>query len=329
MFRNFHPKAEEQALSNSYLDLARTVLLRERRPLTARKILEEAILAAVVPSHLYGNTPHKTLHARLSEDILRNRQRSAFFRTSAGEFFLRELINDQTLKQEYRQEYRAPRRQIKKREAPVLAFPRDLWLRYFESSTCLELKDFNSIITSFGPNYIPPNELTSEASYLPVHSFLIAHKANSILSYVFGRLNAASDPLEEVRSIGFGGYVHETDQDISYESLWGILESGISTFCHGTGLTYELAEHARYTGALKPRYCKLSTDRFGTQALFFIIDFNCPPEFDPSGQNLTIRGLKWINQRSRPNSLSRYDPLSQEMLSAEEETRLSPFAMPT
>ena len=326
---SFHPKAEEQALSNSYLDLARAVLLRERRPLSARTILEEAILAAVVPSHLYGNTPHKTLHARLSEDILKNRQRSAFFRTSAGEFFLRELISDPTLKPEYRQEYRAPRRQIKKREAPVLAFPRDLWIQYFKKSSYLELEDFKSIFRSIGPKYILPSELSGEANYLPVHSFLIAHKGRNILSYVFGRLNTKSDPLDEVKSIGFGGFVHETDQDISYESIWGILESGISTLCHGAGLTYELAEHARYTGALKPRYCKLSTDRFGAQALFLIIDFECPPEFDPSGQNLTIRGLKWISQQNRPNSLSKYDPLSQEMLSTEQEAHLNPFEMPT
>lgn len=315
-------------MTNSYLDLARAVLLRERRPLTAKKILEEAVLAAVVPSHLYGNTPHKTLHARLSEDILKNRQRSAFFRTSAGEFFLRELINDQTLKPEYRQEYRATRRQIKKRDAPILAFPRDIWLQHFRNSTCLELNDFNGLVASIGPNYVRPNELNGEINHLPVHSFLIAHRGASILSYVFGRLNSTSDPLEEVRSIGFGGYVHEADQDISYESLWGILESGISMLCNGTGLSYEMAEHARYTGALKPRYCKLATDRFGTVAIFLIIDFKCPPEFDPSGQNLTIRGLKWINKQSRPNSLSNYDPLSQEMLSAEQGARLSPFATP-
>ena len=316
-------------MSNSYLDLARAVLLRERRPLSARKILEEAILASVVPSHLYGNTPHKTLHARLSEDILKNRQRSAFFRTSAGEFFLRELISDPTLKPEYRQEYRAPRRQIKKHEAPVLAFPSELWIHYFKKSAYLELEDFKSIVGRLGPTYVSPKELTGEVNYLPVHSFLIAHRDRNVLSYVFGRLNAISDPLDEVKSIGFGGYVHETDQDLSYESIWGILESGISTFCHGTGLTYDLAENARYTGALKPRYCRLSTDRFGKQALFLILDFNCPEGFDPSGQNLTVRGLKWISQQNRPNSLSKYDSLSHEMLSAEQEARLSPFAMPT
>ena len=316
-------------MSNSYLALARTVLLRERRPLTARKILEEAILAAIVPSHLYGQTPHKTLHARLSEDILAKRQKSAFFRTSAGEFFLRELIHDQTLSHACKQEYRAPRRQIRRREAPVLAFPRDLWLNCFNESNCVEMEDFNRATATLKPNYIPPQELKTGGNHLPVQSFLIAHKKASILSYVFGRLNVLSDPIEEVRSIGFGGYVHEADQDISYESLWGIVETGISVFSHGTGMSYELAEQARYTGALKPRYCILSTDRHGREALFFVIDYRCPPEFDSSGQNLTIRGLKWIGSQSRPNTINKYDPLSQEMLAAEQGAKLYPFETPT
>lgn len=311
-------------MSNSYLDLARTIILSARRPLTAKRILEEAILATIVPSHLYGRTPHKTLHARLSEDILTNRQRSAFFRTSAGEFFLRELIYDQTIDPEFKQEYRAPRRQIRRREAPVLAFPRELWLQNFNESNCVALEEFSYAISALRPNYIPPQKLTT-SNYLPVQSFLIAHKETSILSYVFGRLNALSDPVDEVRSIGFGGYVHESDQDISYESLWGIIESGISVFSHGTGMPYELAEQARYTGALRPRYCVLSTDRYGSEVLFFIIDYRCPPEFDPSGQNLTIRGLKWIGSRSRPNTLNRYDPLSQEMLTVEQGAKLYPF----
>jgi len=248
------PRADEEepSLTNSYLDVARKVLLVARRPLTANEIFEEAILSTSVPSHLYGRTPHKTLHARLSEDILKNRQRSAFFRTSAGEFFLRELIHDRTIDDSHKQEYRAPRRMIRRREAPVLAFSKELWRSCFQKSTCVEIDHFRRAADDIRPNYISPQNLKDRDDYLPILSFLIAHREASVLSYVLGRLNVSEDPIENFRSIGFGGFVHESDQDISYESLLAIVESGVSMLSHGAGLSYELAEQARYSGALKP-----------------------------------------------------------------------------
>ncbi len=74
---------------DAYLHIAEEVLRLERRPMSARAMLVAAYRHNIVPSHLFGRTQHKTLGARLSKDILERREKSAFFRTAPGRFFLR------------------------------------------------------------------------------------------------------------------------------------------------------------------------------------------------------------------------------------------------
>ncbi len=64
-------KGESLNLDN-YLDIAQKVLKASRRPMTANAIMDAAYKAQIVPVHLFGATQHKTLQARLSEEILSN-----------------------------------------------------------------------------------------------------------------------------------------------------------------------------------------------------------------------------------------------------------------
>src|SRR5258707_9859207 len=67
-------------LVDAYLIIAEAVLRAARRPLSPRSIMNAAFKAGIVPEHLFGKAQHKTLHARLSEDILDNKLESRFFR---------------------------------------------------------------------------------------------------------------------------------------------------------------------------------------------------------------------------------------------------------
>jgi len=78
---------------DSYLAIAERVLEEARMPLVPSEILRRAYLADAVPPQLYGRTQHKTLQARLSEDILLKRERSAFFRTDPGHYLLARVPN--------------------------------------------------------------------------------------------------------------------------------------------------------------------------------------------------------------------------------------------
>ena len=55
-------------------------------------------------------TQHKTLQARLSEEILHGGKQSRFIRTDPGRFFLRAFLQDTSVPREYRSEMKARRR---------------------------------------------------------------------------------------------------------------------------------------------------------------------------------------------------------------------------
>jgi hypothetical protein len=94
-------------------------------PLPPREILRRGMSSGFVPSSLYGRTQHKTLQARLSEDILLRRERSAFFRTKPGYSFLREFLTDPTLPAEFRTPIVARRRRRELAYPQALAFSKE------------------------------------------------------------------------------------------------------------------------------------------------------------------------------------------------------------
>lgn len=71
-------------------------------------MLQLSYATEMVPWHLHGATQHKTLHARLSEDISQNLEASRFYRTGPGRFFLRALQDDPDTPEALRAEYFAP-----------------------------------------------------------------------------------------------------------------------------------------------------------------------------------------------------------------------------
>lgn len=86
---------------NAYLKMSQAVLSKSRQPLTAREILDAAYRLQLVPEHLFGKTQHKTLHARLAEDILHNRKSSLFVRTAPGRFSLASRLESGGSQNEY------------------------------------------------------------------------------------------------------------------------------------------------------------------------------------------------------------------------------------
>lgn len=312
-------------MADSYLDVARKVLLVERRPLSARSILDKALMSGGLPNHLYGRTPHKTLQARLSEDILIRRGKSQFFRTEAGKFFLREFLNDPRIPNEMKTEYPAPRRSLQLENKNILAVSRRDWNSAFASKFAVNAETFRYSFHESQFAYFSREELKQEPDYLPVMSFVLVHRDFCVLSYMIGRLRAGSDPLNRPRSIGFGGYVLEDHRDITYDAFYGVLESGITVLADGVGMPIEYAEKARYGGELVPRTCAISKTHLGEEAVFVIADYKCNGDFDPGRPNLSFTGLKWLEYRNMPNDLTNFDPMSLAMLRSTSDRKLSAF----
>ncbi len=302
-------------MASAYLNIAESILARIRRPLTPREMLQMSYATDLVPWHLHGATQHKTLHARLSEDISQNLEASRFYRTRPGRFYLRALQDDSETPEPLRAEYFAPpRRKELKREA-ILAMFLDVASKAMDRSPVVPLARLKRQLCEGKYDYYPWSEITSDAGLLPIHSFLIVHRKNEILSFRCGKFYPDSDPLYGHRSIGLGGAVYASDNDLLFDSFYGLVGNGIDDLVYGVGLPRRLAEKARYENRVRLKFgVLLNLDGSGQPFLHVVMAYECPTEFSPSKGALSVNDLRWIRADQTPNSIEDYDGTSRYLL---------------
>jgi hypothetical protein len=294
---------------DSYLKLAEEVLREARRPLGPRAILNAAYLSELVPPNLYGKTQHKTLQARLSEDILLNRERSAFFRCAPGKFFLRQLMHDATLPIEYRTPIVARRRLRELQTQAALAFRLNDLHRLASVGQALETDSIYRLIEDGKYSYVDPKEPPIDC--VLVWSFVVVFRNFDILTYRLGRFREERDAFFNRRSLGFFTLISPQDS-----SLFDVVDAGISS----TGLRAAKMDLDILFDAPED---KLPTERAGatrfvlasqlgvaTPSLLSIVPFMCPDWFEPTKRRLAINDLTWMNLSTPPNNLEDFEPWS-------------------
>jgi hypothetical protein len=295
---------------DNYLSLAVTVLRDAKRPLTPREIMHSAYKIGGIPNHLHGRTQHKTLQARLSEDILRLRDRSAFFRTEPGRFFLREFISDQTLPEKYRIPIIARRR--------MRELPRHNALALHSSCLALEAvesvqRDTSSVLSYLAQScfhYVPSSKDRSKDDVL-VWSFVIVTRGDMVLSYRHGKYREGRDSFFERRSIGFYNLIVDNDLGLFDQFDHGILNSGIRAMC----IDLDIPGEALYNREESPKIeAFLYSDRPSDKDLLAVITVDCPEWFEPTNRRLAINDLGWFDVSRMANHMDDLDPWSQVAL---------------
>jgi hypothetical protein len=186
---------------DTYLEIARRVLREARRPLPPREILRRGLTVGIVPTSLYGKTQHKTLQARLSEDILCRRERSAFFRTKPGYFFLREFLTDPAVPAEYRTPIVARRRRRELAYPQALAFDKEA-ARSVCRGSVVDAKEVLNLLHSRRYHYAESSRNRAPNDML-VWSFVLVLRSNFVLTYRQGRYREDRDSFLQKRSVGF------------------------------------------------------------------------------------------------------------------------------
>ncbi|MER8724374.1 HTH domain-containing protein [Mesorhizobium sp. M1027] len=196
---------------NSYLKISQAVLSKSRQPLTAREILDAAYRLQLVPDHLFGKTQHKTLHARLCEDILHNRRASLFARTAPGRFSLASRLETGGS----RSEYIAPQRSYQLKQFDVLCADREELDSALQGG--MELVEFSSIAPRFRRQV--PLRIAEKDSRLVYLRLLVMICSNSGLLTL-----AAMDGSEfgTGRAIGLLGLLRGSDADLFSDEPYGI-----------------------------------------------------------------------------------------------------------
>jgi len=299
-------------VTDAYLNLAENVLAASGTPMRPRDILRFAYLNRLVPSHLHGVTQHKTLHARLSEEISTYREASRFYRTGPGVFFLRRLRNDAIFGVESEEFFAPPRKKELKRDWVMALRMR---FEHTGAAKAISLEAIKGELDEGRFGYFPYSVIRRESDLAVVHSFVVVSNGDDILSYRTGRFYPSTDPLWGRRSVGVGGAVLIGEADLLYQSMHGIVANGIAELGYAIGLPRRLAEIARYKNQVRPVLAvAVPGSDSHPDVLHVVMVYSCPPDFFPSKAAMSINDLRWLSALNPTNNADDFDATSRLLI---------------
>lgn len=266
----------------------------------------------LVPAHLHGQTQHKTLGARISEDILALRERSLFFRAAPGRYFLRSFLTDTSIPEEHRQPVATRRRVRDLIRGPALAVDSRELEKVASSDAAISPEVVLGLLQTNKYIYDDPKNRQPTSVFL--WSFVSVMKKAQILTYRTGRYRETRDTFLKRRCIGFSTLVYREQRTLFSLNDFGIVESGTAA----TRLDLDIPEISesnqptRLASALG-RFIWVAQDG-GPGDLLAVVKFPCPRWFEPERRRLAINDLSWLDTRTPVNDFDDFDPWSRSVL---------------
>ena len=275
--------------TDSYLDLAESVLKLAMRPMTPQEILHRAYVGGLVPRHLHGKTQHKTLTARLSIDILKFKERSKFFRPWPGRFFLSEFIQDETLPREFRTPIVAQRRSRQLRKDYAAFICRGLVPR-FRLEELLAPKVFGEYFRDDLISY--QNDGRVDKSDYGLWTLAVVRRGRHILTYKRGVFVDGRHRFRERRTASFCAPLTQNDRSLFDRRYHGALASSISTVAVDLDLEYskafqEIERSSRLSGGF---FSELEGGNYGV----LVSTVRLPSDYGVFTRRLAITDLQWM-----------------------------------
>jgi HB1, ASXL, restriction endonuclease HTH domain len=279
-----------------------------RRPLSARAILASAYKRGLVPTHLYGKTQHKTLQARISEDIVLRRDRGDFIRTEPGRFFLREFLTDTSLPEEFRRSIPTRRRVRELSPSPALTIENEALSGFVEANVTIAPKKICQILKGDHCRYEDARRKSLNSIF--IRSFVCVRRAKDVLTYRLGRYRDDRDSFLSKRSIGFTTLVHIDDHTLFSPDDRGIVDAGI----RATLIDLDIPDVEPLRAALS--YFVWAQQSPQTDDLLAVTTLECPQWFEPLKRRLALNDLRWMDWAAPVNDLEDFDPWSRTVLLA-------------
>lgn len=296
-----------------YLRIAEEVLKAARKPLGPRDILKHGYRLDIVPHNLHGKTQHKTLQARLSEDILHSREKSKFFRPNPGKFFLRQFLSDTSLPEEYRQPIVARRRVRELEKEPSLAIHKDVLMRFAKINSVAPQESFRDIVKSGDFYYEDPKNPSKDSVF--VWAFVLLSKGTSVFSYRVGRYRDGDLGFYQKRTIGIKSLVYECNRDLFNLVDCGVRFAGVKA----TLMDLDIPEVMQPNGAMVDQgtlhnFMWSNVGKRGHSDFVGVISLSCPEWFEPTKRRLAMNDVRWLDFKVEPNNLQDFDDWSAQIL---------------
>ena len=276
--------------------------------MSAKGILAAAYQAQIVPAHLKGKTQQKTLQARLSEDILRYRSYSRFYRTAPGMYFLWELVSAPETSTKHQQPFRARRRTRDLKSDYPLGIHRSI-LKYWGSD--LELLPIQDLFHFAEKHdallYLPAS---GHVDYAVVRTFSLVRRFNDVLTYRVGRYRDDRDTFANKKTIGFPGTLSVHDRTLFSLHDYGVTDNALNVL----HLDLDLSPRDICSDPLP-----VPTTRFTVEAegygdfsiVLIVMEWSCPRWFEPTTRRLSLNSPNWLDLSVAPNDFNDFEPWSQ------------------
>lgn len=301
---------------NFYIEIAEQLIRRDKRPMAPREMAEVCAEEGLYPDNFSGKTPHKTFHARLSEEILGNGENSTFVRTAPGKFFLRSLLrsNDEERGLTI---FQAPRRKPALPQEKVLVFPSSVIKGNLEFQGIK--RTWNQYVDKiFVPDHAHylDRMLAEEANHLKqVLTYILVQRNGQLLSFKRGQFNRVSEFLRGAICLGFGGHLTESDVTIFHHSLSGLIGNAARELREELRLPrvdlvrLDDCEGLQIVGVLND-----DSSGIGQRHFAFVLKYQVSNNSywdHPVGGEASVTQLRWVNLSNPQIDLHRFEYWSQ------------------
>jgi len=283
--------------------VARKLLEAEKRPLSARQLVNLALKQKLFSDKIAGSTPHQTMKSKLSVHIRTSGEKSIFIRIGPGLFYLRNLLDGpQTI-------YDAPPLQPPKTSERVLVFP-SAWLDKrgrFQGIRKQWKQTAHDLLRTDVCSHVPRLQAEGDNEHKQVLTYIMVSRKSQLLAFKRGTYNRVEDFLRGSECVGFGGHVAEVDRTLFSLRDLGLIDNAIRELSEEIKLPEKDIARLRTRHGL--RVVGLLNDDSspaGRRHFAFVLIYetsNDPSWQRPVRGEKSITRLRWV----KPSELSLWD----------------------
>ena len=306
----------------TYLWVAETVLRGHRRPLHVAEIVTFAQADGLFSDEMNSKTPQKSLHARLSLDIVRHGENSIFVRVGPGKFFLREFLREPEVVEgePFPESFASLKPYDARPRAPaaptesVLVIAKQRFEKYLDFQG-LKTDDGNltSKLASGEAHYLPRTTAEQTSGYKQVVTYVIVRRRSKVLAFRRGVFSRAAEFLRGSACIGFGGHVTEDDRNLFSLSDAGITDNAFRELQEEIAVSRRLHHNDRkrlkIVGIIND-----DSSEVGRRHVAVVMQYdvgNLDAWRMPERGEASVNRLRWIDTSSEIVNLADYEYWSQ------------------
>lgn len=279
---------------SSYLQSAYLAIAVAARPLHTRDILEIIDKFKFHDNIFAGETPHKTMNARLSENIVELGVSSVFCRTGPNVFSLRHFERRENLPTSY-ERHRHFTRTKRVTSENVLVAPVEILKRRlpapFSPFPQFSFDDFGEIIYfKFRP------DAENDFSIKQFVTYSLVRRDRQYLIFRRGKYSNPSEHLRDTFSIAFGGHVTDHDFDLFVDGNTAFLNNSSRELFEELNLPEEyrsidaVTRNSEILG-----FINVDDNSDARQHVAVVIVINYTSDILPESGELGIRDVQWAS----------------------------------